>query len=98
MRMVDIIRKKREGNPLNDEEIKFFVEGYTDGRIPDYQASALLMAICLNGMDDRETATLTMEMAAPSWIAPSFSVLGTGSPVTSILVSAPEMSKLPEQT
>ena len=64
MRMVDIIRKKREGGPLNDEEIKFFVGGYTCGLIPDYQASALLMAICLNGMDDRETASLTMEMAA----------------------------------
>lgn len=64
MRMVDIIRKKREGDSLTDQELHFFVKGYTEGSIPDYQASALLMAICLNGMDDRETASLTMEMAA----------------------------------
>lgn len=64
MRMVDIIRKKREGFPLSDEELRFFVQGYTKGSIPDYQASALLMAICLKGMDDREIASLTMEMAS----------------------------------
>ena len=63
MRMVDIIRKKRHGGVLSKEEIEFVVKGYTDGRIPDYQVSALLMAICFQGMDERETADLTMAMA-----------------------------------
>ena len=63
MRMYDIIRKKRDGGELSDEEIGFFIDGYTNGAIPDYQASALLMAICLEGMTDRETATLTLCMA-----------------------------------
>ena len=45
MRMYDIIIKKRNGEALTDEEIAFFIKGYTDGSIPDYQASALLMAI-----------------------------------------------------
>lgn len=58
----DIITKKKAGKRLLDEEISFFVEGYTDGRIPDYQASALLMAICLRGMDDGEAAALTGAM------------------------------------
>lgn len=63
MRMYDIIVKKRNGEALSDDEIAFFVKGYTDGSIPDYQASALLMAIYFQGMTERETATLTMEMA-----------------------------------
>lgn len=63
MRMYDIIRKKRSGSELSNEEIEFFIDGYTDGTIPDYQASALLMAICFNGMTDRETSTLTLCMA-----------------------------------
>lgn len=63
MRMYDIIYKKREGEELTDEEIAFFVKGYTDGSIPDYQAAALCMAIFYKGMNKRETATLTMEMA-----------------------------------
>lgn len=63
MRMYDIIVKKRNGEALSDEEIGFFVKGYTDGTIPDYQASALLMAIYFQGMTEHETATLTMEMA-----------------------------------
>ena len=58
----DIIAKKKSGARLSDEEINFFIEGYTDGRIPDYQASALLMAICLRGMDDGEAAALTGAM------------------------------------
>ena len=64
MRMVDIIEKKRDGQKLSKAEIEFFVKGVVDGSIPDYQASALLMAICLNGMDDEETLQLTQFMAA----------------------------------
>lgn len=63
MRMYDIIMHKRNGKPLTDEEIGFFIEGFTSGEIPDYQASALLMAIFFQGMDARETATLTLKMA-----------------------------------
>ena len=59
MHIYDIITKKKHGEELSDEEIKFFIEGYTKGEIPDYQASALLMAICLRGCNGRETATLT---------------------------------------
>lgn len=63
MRMYDIIMNKRNGNALTEEEIKFFVKGYTCGEIPDYQASALMMAIYFNGMNEEETATLTLAMA-----------------------------------
>ena len=63
MRMYDIILKKRNGGELSDEEIAFFVKGYTNGDIPDYQASAFCMAVYFKGMNDRETATLTNEMA-----------------------------------
>ncbi len=63
MRMVDIIASKRNGNELTDEEISFFVNGYTKGEIPDYQVSALMMAIYFRGMNERETLTLTNVMA-----------------------------------
>lgn len=63
MRMYDIIQKKRDGGELSDPEIRFFIKEYTNGAIPDYQASALLMAIYFKGMTDRETATLTEAMA-----------------------------------
>lgn len=59
MRAYDIIKKKRDGLALSDEEIKFFINGYVSGEIPDYQAAALCMAIYFEGMDDRETAALT---------------------------------------
>lgn len=62
MRMVDIITKKQNGEELTTEEIKFFIKGYTDGSIPDYQASALAMAIYFQDMTDRERADLTMAM------------------------------------
>ncbi|WP_080845378.1 pyrimidine-nucleoside phosphorylase [Cytobacillus gottheilii] len=62
MRMVDIIEKKRDGIELTKEEIQFFVNGYTDGSIPDYQVSALTMAIFFKGMTENERADLTMAM------------------------------------
>ena len=61
-RMVDVIEKKRNGEKLSKEEIAFFVNGYTDGSIPDYQASAFLMAIYFQGMNAEEQAYLTMAM------------------------------------
>lgn len=63
MRMYDIIHKKRDGEELSDEEIQFFVTGYTGGFIPDYQASALCMALFFRGMNDREISSLTGCMA-----------------------------------
>jgi len=63
MRIYDIIAKKRDGKELTDEEIAFFVKGAVDGTVTDYQITALLMAIYLNGMTDRETVTLTIKMA-----------------------------------
>lgn len=62
MRMVDIIEKKRDGGVLSEEEIRFFIEGYTKGDIPDYQASALAMAILFKGMNKKEIAILTDAM------------------------------------
>lgn len=62
MRMVDIIAKKRDGHELTTAEIEFFVKQYTDGHIPDYQASAFLMAIYFQNMTERERADLTMAM------------------------------------
>ncbi|MFD2640291.1 pyrimidine-nucleoside phosphorylase [Piscibacillus salipiscarius] len=62
MRMYDVIAKKRDGKHLTEEEIQFFIEGYTDGSVPDYQASALAMAIYFQDMNDDERAALTMAM------------------------------------
>jgi len=62
MRMVDLIEKKRDGLELTTEEIQFIINGYTDGSIPDYQVSALTMAIFFKGMSDKERADLTMAM------------------------------------
>ena len=63
MRMYDLIMKKRNGSALTGEEIRFMVQGYTKGEIPDYQMSAMMMAIYFRGMDADETLALTMEMA-----------------------------------
>lgn len=60
--MVDLIEKKRDGHELTKEEIKFIINGYTDGTIPDYQMSALTMAIVFKGMTENERADLTMSM------------------------------------
>lgn len=63
MRMYDLIMKKRNGGTLSRDEIFFMIEGYTKGNIPDYQMSAMMMAIYFNGMNEKETAVLTMAMA-----------------------------------
>ena len=62
MRMIDFIEKKRDGKSLTKEEIEFFVNGYTHGEVPDYQASSLAMAIFFQDMNDEERAALTMSM------------------------------------
>ena len=62
MRMYDIITKKKRGAELTEEEIRFFIRGFTAGEIPDYQVSSLLMAICFVGMTDRETYIMTDAM------------------------------------
>ncbi len=62
MRMVDVIENKRDGKTLSEEEIRYFVKGYSNGEIPDYQASALAMAILFQGMDKHEIAVLTDAM------------------------------------
>ena len=63
MNIIEIIDKKRIGKELSDKEIEYFIEGYTKGEIPDYQAAALIMAICINGMTEDETFSMTMAMA-----------------------------------
>ena len=62
MQMTDLIARKRDGGALSTEEIDFMIQGYTRGQIPDYQMSAMCMAILLRGMDDRETLDMTMSM------------------------------------
>ncbi len=62
MRMYDIINHKKKGNSLTREEIRFMIEGYTKGEIPDYQMSAMMMAICFQGMNETETLELTLAM------------------------------------
>ena len=57
-----ILEKKKCGMKLSDEEIRFFVDGFTCGSIPDYQASAFLMAAFINGLDREETVSLTLAM------------------------------------
>ena len=63
MRMYDLIEKKKRGGSLLTEEIAYMVRGFVAGDIPDYQMSAMLMAIYFKGMDDREITDLTLEMA-----------------------------------
>ena len=75
MRMYDILSKKRDGDKLTQEEIDYFIREYVSGAVPDYQASALLMAICIQGLDDEETAWLTDSMARSGDMA-DLSMLG----------------------
>lgn len=63
MRMYDIIHKKRNGGELSGDEIRFFVEGYTNGSVPDYQTAAFCMAVYFQGMTEKETSELTLAMA-----------------------------------
>ena len=77
MRIVDIIEKKKNGGELTPDEISFFIEGYTSGKIPDYQAAALCMAICLVGMTQEETAALTHSMAYSGETADLSGIQGT---------------------
>ncbi|MDI6601105.1 MAG: pyrimidine-nucleoside phosphorylase [Thermoanaerobacteraceae bacterium] len=69
MRMVDLIKKKRDGQELSKEEIEYIIKGYTAGDIPDYQMSALTMAIYFRGMSESETTNLTLSMARSGEIA-----------------------------
>ncbi|MGN0349698.1 MAG: pyrimidine-nucleoside phosphorylase [Roseburia sp.] len=62
MRMYDLIRKKKNGEELTTEEIRYMIEGFTEGEVPDYQMSAMTMAICFRGMSKRETLDLTLAM------------------------------------
>ena len=63
MNILDIIEKKKTNNTLTKEEIEYFIENYTNGNITDYQAAALIMAICINGMTQDEILALTIAMA-----------------------------------
>ena len=63
MNMYDLIVKKKRGGELTDKEIQWMIREYTDENIPDYQMSAMMMAICFVGMTDEETKELTLAMA-----------------------------------
>lgn len=63
MTVLDIIEKKRDKKELSKQEIEYFIKGYTEGTIADYQAAALIMAIYINGMTKEETTNLTIAMA-----------------------------------
>jgi pyrimidine-nucleoside phosphorylase len=95
MNVYELLNKKRRGNPLESREIEFFIEGFTRGAIPEYQMSALLMAIAINGMTAEEMATLTQAMlrSGEQWhlrdsydfIADKHSTGGVGDKVSLVL-------------
>src|SRR3972149_3481330 len=97
MRVYDLIKRKRDGGTLTGEEIRFIIDGYVKGKIPDYQVSALLMAIYFRGMNSRENWDLTQAMIQSgrgldlsSLSAPKIDKHGTGGVgVREILVLAP---------
>ena len=72
MTIYEIITKKKHNVELSTEEINWVVAGYVSGSIPDYQMSALLMAICFCSLSDRETTDLTMAMAKTAFVLPVF--------------------------
>ena len=76
MRAVDIIAKKRDGQPLSQEEIHWFIHAYTHQDLPDYQAAAFLMAVCIQGMTREETVNLTLAMAHSGDVLDLSSILG----------------------
>ena len=76
MRMVDLIEKKKDGLQHNEEDIHFIVDGYVHGRIPDYQMSAWMMAICFQGLTQKETTILTREMMNSGEIVDLSSIQG----------------------
>ena len=78
MFMTEIIKKKRDGMTLGEDEIEFFVKGYTAGEIPDYQAAALLMSIYLNGMTEEETVALTLSIMGSGRILDLSGIPGIG--------------------
>lgn len=77
MQMYDLINKKKNRGALSKEEIEFIVKGYTSGEIPDYQMSAFLMAVCLNGMNHEETLNLTVAMASSGDVLDLSAIHGT---------------------
>ncbi len=104
MNILDIIQKKQKKQELTKEEIEYFITGYTNGNIADYQASALLMAIFLNGMSDREITDLTLAMAysgevidlsSLGTVVDKHSTGGVGDKVTLILMPIVAMLGIP---
>ena len=63
VKQMNILEKKRDNKKLNKEEIEYFIKGYTNGEISDYQVAALIMAIYINGMDEEEITNMTLSMA-----------------------------------
>jgi len=76
METVDIIVRKKNGQKLTHDEIRYMVDGYTDGTIPDYQMSSFLMAVCLRGLDEEETVDLTMIMKESGDVADLSAISG----------------------
>ena len=76
MTILDIIEKKRDKQELSKQEIEYFIKGYTEGTIADYQAAALVMAIFINGMTKEETTNLTLAMANSGEILDVLGVFG----------------------